>query len=140
MAESPWVILTWCARFLCFLLIGVVNMIFDYAKIAVVIDGRKAAGAALRALKFTARNPGRTLVVYWIPAALGIALFAVSHALSELIGQQSVVAVILVFLVRQGYMLARAWVRLWAWASETRLYCFSSTTVAPAPPSLAAAG
>jgi hypothetical protein len=140
MIERPWVILTWCERALFFLLIGVVNMIFDYAKIAVVIDGRKASGAAMRALKFVARYPGRTLAVYWIPAALGIALFGASHVLGELIGQQSMTAVIVVILLRQAYMLARAWVRLWVWAGETRLYCLSSTTVAPAPPSLAAAG
>ena len=60
--------------------------------------------------------------------------------LSELIGQQSMTALIVVFLLRQAYMLARTWVRLWVWAGETRLYCLSSTTVAPAPPSLAAAG
>jgi len=140
MIERPWVILTWCERAFLFLLIGVVNMIFDYAKIAVVIDGRKASGAAMRALKFIGRNPGRTLAVYWTPAALGIALLGASHVLSELIGQQSMTAVIVVFLLRQAYMLARTWVRLWVWASETRLYCLSSTTVAPAPPSLAAAG
>jgi hypothetical protein len=140
MVERPWVILSWCARAVFFLLIGVVNMIFDYGKIAVVTDDRKAVRATLRAFKFVACNPGRTLSVYWIPAAVGIALFGVYHVLSELIGQQSMVAVVAVFFLRQAYMLVRTWVRLWVWASETRIYCFSSTTVAPAPPSFAAAG
>jgi hypothetical protein len=78
--------------------------------------------------------------VYWIPAAAGIVLFGLYHGLSELIGQQSMIAVVVVFFLRQAYMLVRTWMRLWVWASETRVYCFSSTTVAPAPPSFAAAG
>lgn len=141
MQERPWVILHWFQLALLFGLLGVVNMIFDYAKIVCVAGERRSAiRATLAAFRFVARHPGATLSVYWMCGLFGLLFLLAYHGLSEAIGQDSAAGVVLVLILRQLYMLARMWLRLWTWSSELHVYNFNSTIVAPEPPSLAAAG
>ena len=141
MVSRPWIILHWIQIALAVFLIGVVNMVFDYAKIASVGgETRGALSATTSALRFVSRRPGRTLGVYWVCSAAALALLAAYHGITEATGQETATTVVLVFALRQAYMLARTWVRLWTWSSELHVYTFNSTIVAPEPPSLAVAG
>lgn len=141
MRAGPWIVLHWAQLAVTFGLLGVVNMTFDYAKIACVVDQRRSAWrSTFRAVRFVIANPKRTLNVYWSAAAIAALCLLAYHGLSEAIGQQSVFAVSMVFLLRQVYTIARVWTRLWTWSSELKVYDFSSTIVAPEPPSLAVAG
>ena len=141
MEARPWTILLWLRIIVILFLTGVVNMIFDYAKILCVADNtHSAVRATSGAIRFVFSHPRRTLAVYWICSAVALALFLAYHGLSELAGQESAAMVVLVLALRQAYVLFRIWVRLWTWSSELHVYTFNSTMVAPEPPSLAVAG
>ncbi len=139
-ARTP-TILHWLQLVVEFLLFSVVNMLFDYAKVVCVVrEERSAVRAMLTALGFVLRKPGSTLAVYWLCSGIGLAFLLAYYGIAEVSGQQSGLAVALIFILRQLYMLVRMWLRLWTWSSELHLYTFSSTIVAPDPPSLAVAG
>jgi hypothetical protein len=122
MRAAPEDIATWCIQFIGLLLLFVVNMTFDYAKIICVIEDRKALRSTFRGARFSVRHLGSTYALFVIAAAVGIALLAIYHLISEWIGQGSVAAVIAVFILRQVYITARFWVRLWTWGSELALF------------------
>lgn len=141
MVAGPPTMLNWLRLGVVFVLFGITNMIFDYAKIVCVAERRRSSLQALfKALRYVFRNLGRTLAVYWLCAIVGLLMLATYHVASEAIGQDSRLGVLLIFLLRQVYMYFRAWLRLWTWASEMYVYTFNSTIVAPDPPSLAVAG
>jgi hypothetical protein len=122
MREAPGDMMLWGIRAFQILLFFAVNMIFDYAKIVCVVEDRKALRATWRALGFTLRNFGSTYGLFLVTAAAGIAFLAIYHGLSEWFGQNSIVAIAAVFLIRQVYILARFCVRLWTWGSEIALF------------------
>ena len=122
MREAPGDVMQWGIRAFQLLLFFAVNMIFDYAKIACVVEDRKAVSAAWRGLGFVLRNFGSTYGLFLATAAVGIAFLAAYHGLSEWFGQNSTIAVAAVFLIRQIYILARFWVRLWTWGSEIAMF------------------
>lgn len=130
----------WVRIAVIFFLVSTVNLIFDFAKIICVVNTRGAFRSTLRAFAFVARNPGRTMAVYWTTMAVGLLLLLAYHIVSEAAGQSSMSMIVLVFILRQAYVFARMWLRLWTWSSELNLYTFNSTIVAPEPPSLAVAG
>jgi hypothetical protein len=140
MQAGPFAIAGWIRIAVIFFLLATVNMIFDYAKVICIADGHRGAfRATLAAFRFVAGHPGRTLAVYWISMAIGVLFLLAYHGITEAAGQSSVSMVALVFVLRQAYMLARMWLRLWTWSSELHVYAFNSTIVAPEPPSLAVA-
>lgn len=112
----------WLVRLVAFVLFVFVNAIFDYAKIACVVEDRKALASTRRALVFLWRNFGSFAAVLAIVTVIGLAALALYSVISELIGQASMAAVLVLFLVRQIYIAARFWIRLWTWSSEMALY------------------
>jgi hypothetical protein len=81
------------------LLLAACNLVFDYAKVrAVVEDRRSMLGAIRSAIGFIRRNGGAALILYF----LDFVLFAIALAVYALI--------------------ARLWVKLVFWASETALF------------------
>ncbi len=122
MREAPEDMMQWGIHALMLLLFFGVNMIFDYAKIVCVVEDRKALKSTWRALGFAVRNFRSAYGLFLFTAACGLAFLAAYHGLSGWIGQDSRVAVIAVFLIRQLYVLARFWIRLWTWGSELALY------------------
>lgn len=159
MEAHTWIILHWFQIAFFVFLAGVVNMVFDYAKIVCLTgEVRGALHAATRGLRFAFRNLSRTLTVYWICSGIALAMFLAYHGLSELATQETVTRVALVVALRQTYVLFRIWARLWTWSSEVHVYgfkapdvhsepepampgyTFNSTMVAPDPPSAGVAG
>lgn len=146
MEARPWVIVGWARLLLILFLFGTVNMVFDYAKIACVVDNRRSALKSVwAAFGFVWANLRSALAIYWMCSLIGFSFLLAYHGFSELIGQGSAAGVVLLFFVRQAYVLGRMWTRLWTWSAETGFYIvsaqtFSSTIVAPEPPSPAAAG
>jgi hypothetical protein len=104
------------------LLIAAATTIFDYAKVrAVVEDRRSMIGAIGAALGFIRRNLGGVIVVF----ALNLALFTGVIALYALIapGAGGTGASMWIgAIIGQVYVLARLWVKLVFWASETALF------------------
>jgi len=100
------------------ILLGGCNLVFDYAKVrAVVEDRRSMLGAVVAAIRFIQRNFRSVSSLYLANVALFVAvllLYAIAApgAATTWIG----------FAIGQVYILARLWVKLGFWASETALF------------------
>jgi len=113
----------WAAMALLVLLFAFVNMVFDYAKISVVVgDRRWMFREAIKAIRFGARNFFRAYSLYWLIALVGLVGFAALAWLRASVHQSSAVAVLLAILLAQVAMAARMWARLTFYAAELDLY------------------
>jgi hypothetical protein len=103
------------------LLVGIANLVFDYAKIrAVVEDRRSMLGAFAAALRFVRRNGAA-----WSLYALNVAVFLACVGVYGMVApgaSGSGTATWLGFAVGQAYVLVRLWIKLVFWASETALF------------------
>ena len=98
------------------------NMIFDYAKVrAVVEDRRSAIGAIGAALRFVRRNAGAAVMLYLANFALFVLVLAIYAGAALAVGGIGWTMWI-AFVIGQVYVLARLWVKLVFWASETALF------------------
>lgn len=114
-----------------------VNVIFDYAKIRVVVEDRRSAlGAVSAAMRFVWRRAGRVAGVYAINGLAFLALIALWALIAPGAGRGGV-TIWLTFLIGQLYLLARLAVKLQFLASETALFqaslAHASYTAAPVP-------
>jgi hypothetical protein len=113
-------------RVVCYLgfgaLLAACNIVFDYAKVrAVVEDRRSMIGALLAAIRFIRRNFRAAAALYLVD----VLLFAIVLALYAVVAPGAGRAgwsMWLAFAIGQGYVLARLWVKLVFWASETALF------------------
>ena len=113
--------------------ISLVNMIVDYSKIHMVAYGeRKARRGIISGIRFVFRNFRRCANVYLALTGYMLLMMAVYHVWSEVIGQASIGAVLLLFVVRQIYMFGRTWLRMVFLASQ---YAFFAS-LRPKPPML----
>jgi hypothetical protein len=104
------------------LLVAACNLIFDYAKVrAVVEDRRSMIGAIQSAIGFIRRNGGAAIALYLADFLLFLGVVAV-YALVAPGASTGVLYTWLGFAIGQLYILARLWVKLTFWASETALF------------------
>lgn len=104
-------------------LLGLVNLVFGYAKIAVVYEGRRSSlGALMRAARFVAGHPGKTIGLYLLLACLALLVIALYALLAPGPGQSTVVGVALALLMGQLFLVARLAVRLSFFGAQMRLY------------------
>ena len=104
------------------LLIGACNVIFDYAKVrAVVEDRRSMIGAIRAAIGFIGRNPGAVVQLYLMNVGLFVAVLAAYALIAPGAGSAGW-SMWAGLAVGQLYILARLWVKLAFWASETALF------------------
>src|SRR5947208_2160096 len=98
------------------------NLVFDYAKVrAVVEDRRSMLGAVVAAIGFIRRNAAAASLLY----AVDFALFAAALGIYALIAPGAGgggASVWFGLAIGQLYVLARLWVKLVFWASETALF------------------
>jgi len=103
-------------------LVAAATVVFDYAKVRAVVEDRRSMLAAIGAsLGFIRRNIGAVVVVF----VLNFSLFAAVIAMYALIapGAGGVGLSLWIGLVTgQVYVLARLWVKLVFWSSETALF------------------
>jgi hypothetical protein len=98
------------------------NLVFDFAKIRLIVEDRRSATGALSAgLRFVARHPRAALSVYLLNAAAFIAVLAVYAAVAPgaLVSGWALAGAVLVM---QLFIVARVAVRLTFVASETALF------------------
>lgn len=102
------------------LLLAAVRTAFDYAKIAVVAEGRRSAlGAAWAGLRLVARRPFATLGLYGAFALVGALLLALYALLPPFAGAGTWATVLLAALVGQLALAARLALRLALLGAET---------------------
>jgi hypothetical protein len=104
-------------------LIFLVNMTFDYAKIKTVIEERKGMfRTGLLAWRFVFKNFGKTMGLYYLIILQGILALLLYTFGFRIIGGITGGSIILLFLWQQFYVMFRTWIRLQFYASQTLLY------------------
>ena len=112
-------------------------MLFDYAKVRLVVEDRRSALAALAAaLSFITRNPGAVLGLYALNALVFVLVLAAWALLAPGAGGAGL-SMWLAFAISQVYVLARLALKLQFMASQTALFqgrlAHAAYTAAPAP-------
>lgn len=100
----------------------IVNVIFDYSRIRIVVEDRRSAiGALVAGSRFVGRHPGAVAGVYVLNATLFLLLIA-AYAIVTLgvrpVGRMPWLAL----LAGEVYILARHYLKLTFYASETALF------------------
>lgn len=104
------------------LLLALLNLTGDYAKIVCVLERRRSALVSLwRALKIGFGNLRRTLPLYLLLFVLGIVLFFVYWIFAPGAGQQSYFSVAWALIVGQIYIASRIWLRVCFWGAQITL-------------------
>ena len=104
------------------LVLGACNLIFDYAKVrAVVEDRRSALGAIGAALRFIQRNLAAAVTLYLADFALFVLVVAIYAGVTPGSGGSGWM-IWIALAIGQVFVLARLWVKLVFWASETALF------------------
>jgi hypothetical protein len=99
-----------------------VNLLFDYAKVRVVVEDRRSViGALSAAAGFVSRHPGSVLLVYLLDVIAFAGVLALYSVLAPGVGSAGM-SIWFAFVVGQLYVAARLWVKLLFWASETALF------------------
>lgn len=112
------------------------NILFDYARIRLVVEDRRSAtGALLAGLRFVRRHPGAVSGLYGVNAVaflLLVALYAASAPAFPAGGRGALVA----FACGELYILARLYLKLQFYGSQTALFqgalAHAAYTAAPA--------
>jgi hypothetical protein len=119
------------------LLLAAVNIVFDYAKVRTVVEGRRSVLIAIAAAwRFIRKNPSGAVGVYLLDVLL-FALVLGAYAMVAPPGGGIGVMAWAAFAIGQAYIAGRLAVRLVFWASEvamvdSRLAARDSGLAAPA--------
>jgi hypothetical protein len=105
------------------LLLTLINMAFDYAKIATYKENRRSMIlAAVKGFRLVLGNFGRTTFLYYGLGLAGLVLLGVYQAVAPGPGQASAASVAFAFLVGQAYLVAKLVLRLTFYAGQMALY------------------
>ena len=104
-------------------LLTLVNMVFDYAKIAAFKEDRRSMLlAAFRGLGLVFSHPLKTMGLYYALVAVGVLLLVFYSAMAPGVHQSSTTGVLVAFLIGQGFLVARLIMRLWFYGGQMALY------------------
>ncbi|MEK6754942.1 MAG: hypothetical protein AABZ02_02200 [Bacteroidota bacterium] len=104
-------------------LLSVITMIFDYARIRIVVDVRTSAVFAFFAgARFTLVYFLRAYGLYVLLCAVGVVLIVLYALLEAQVPQDSYWPLVIVFLLQQVYMIARMWLKAGFYACQTHFY------------------
>lgn len=124
----------WFRAAVILLLLGFLNLIFDYTAIHLVAeDSRKAFRSIWRSCRLVWTNFGRTVGLAAVLWAIMLALMTAYSGIMQLFPQRSVGAVLVLLLAQQVMVLGRIWSRLLFYASQCEMYDgLASATSQPA--------
>jgi hypothetical protein len=106
-----------------FFLILFIQMVFDYARIKIVLEDRKnVLKSALEAFGFVFKHLGSTLGLYYLILLVYFVVTIVYIFIKELIPQSAFLGVLIAFLLQQLFIFALIWVRCWLYSSQLELY------------------
>jgi len=104
-------------------ILSILAMIFDYARIRVVVDVRTSSlFAFLAGARFGFKNFVRAYGLYLLLSFIGLLLIALYALLEAQIPQDSYWPLVLVFLLQQLYVIGRMWLKAGFYACQTHLY------------------
>ncbi len=97
-------------------------MLFDFARVRIVVEDRRSAlGALIASVRFVRRNFGRVVALYLLNGLLFVVLLAL-YAVATPGAPRSGLHAIVVLLIGELYILARHYLKLLFYASETALF------------------
>ncbi len=133
--EKPVSVKALLAFFLLMLILMVINMVFDYARIGAVLnERRRMVRETLLAFRFSFRHFPSTFGLYLMIGVAGGVVFLLLTAGRAAITQDSLMAATLAFIVAQFAIAARLWNRIAFYAGQIDLYRkLGPETVADAP-------
>jgi hypothetical protein len=121
--ETPLVYWSWFRTVFVLALFGLVNLVFDYARIRLVADdSRKAFRGAMASVRFVFRNFGRTAGLYVLLWAVFATILAVYRGIAGMLAAPAMGLILLLFLVRQITVVARVGVQLLFYSSQSEMY------------------
>jgi hypothetical protein len=113
-------------------LLCLINLIFDYARIDTVVEGRRNPLRALyHAVRVILRHPRLTLGLYLTLGLVGVALLAAYTLIAPGATQSTVLGIVLTFLLAQAYLVVKLLLRLTFYGSQLAVY--ESTGGLPPP-------
>ena len=118
------------------LLLMACNVVFDYARVRIVVEDRRSAlGALLAGARFVARHAGAAVGLYALNAVAFLLLVSIYAAIAPG-APGSGLSMWLVLGLGEGYILARHYLKLLFYASETAFFqgalAHAAYTAAPA--------
>jgi hypothetical protein len=129
--ERTVIFYTLSAAVLVAFLLTLVNMIFDYAKIAAFKEDRRSMIlAALQGGKLVFSSPLKTMGLYYTLVAIGAVLLGFYASIAPGAGPSTASGVWVAFLIGQAFLIVRLMMRLWFYGGQMALY--ESMTSAPA--------
>jgi hypothetical protein len=106
-----------------FFLLLLIQMVFDYARIKVVLeDERNFLKATGKAFSFVFKHPFSTFGLFYLIFLLNIAITVIYILIKEIIPQSDVLTVLAAFLFQQLFIFALIWIRCLLYASQWELY------------------
>jgi hypothetical protein len=132
-AEAPLIYWAWFRHAVLYGLLGLVNLAFEYGAIRLVMeDSRKAWRALMAAFRLIARHPGKTIGLYLLLSIVLLLVVVTGFAVSRLVPQTTVAAVLLLFLFQQAAVLSKIWIWLLFFPAQAAMW-ESIREVAPPP-------
>jgi hypothetical protein len=108
---------------LTFVLLLFIQMVFDYARIKVVLDeSRNVLKSVLEAVAFVFRHPFSTFGLFYLILMIQIAVTVIYILLKEFIPQLNFPLVLAGFLLQQMFIIAIIWIRCLLYSSQMEFY------------------
>jgi hypothetical protein len=105
------------------LLMSLLFMIFDYARIRMVVDDRTSAlGSTAAGARFAVPRIVETYGLYLLLTAIGVLLVIIYAVLEKSIPQDSYWPLVFLFILQQLYMVARLWLKATFYAGQVAMY------------------
>ncbi|MGD9344957.1 MAG: hypothetical protein PVH84_03790 [Candidatus Aminicenantes bacterium] len=102
-----------------------IRMICDYARIQIVVDDSKAVFKSLfQAVRFVFRNFFKTLILYYLMLITGLAIFVAYWFLQKMIPAQTLLPILIAFLIGQIFILFRGWLKVALQAAQLHFYTY----------------
>jgi len=106
-----------------FLLFLLLQMVFDYARIKIVLeDKRDVLKSSLQALSFALRHPFATVFLYALLFLIQAGVTVVYVLAKEALPQSNFLEVLGAFFLQQIFIFAVIWLRCWLYSSQMELY------------------
>lgn len=114
--------------FIVMVLLGIINMIFDYAKIiAVANDLHSMIDSMQKAFFFVIGHVYKASTLYILYLLSALAMLAVYWLLENLLDTSDIIGILLFILLSQTYTVSRIWIRLSFFAGQNIFYHQLST-------------
>jgi len=108
---------------LIFILLLFIQMVFDYARIKVVLEeSRNIFKSTLEALAFVFKYPFSTFGLFYLIFLFQVAVTVIYILLKEIIPQSNFPWVLTAFIIQQLFIFAVIWIRCLLYSSQMQLY------------------